>query len=111
MIAYDNTTGIFKRKTEDRWVEITQRDSEGYLVAKWNGKLIRLHWLAFLLTRGEEGVNMPHGHVIIHVDGDKLNNKLSNLNWVDPMHWRNAHLNLGRRSQLGLLEDYSKYTV
>jgi len=49
------------------------KDSQGYMVARVNGKYIRLHRIIFCMLKG----NMPK--LIDHIDGNKTNNRIENL--------------------------------
>lgn len=47
----------------------------GYLKVWFKGKNIRVHRIIWILVKGE----IPPSLVIDHIDGDKLNNRVSNL--------------------------------
>lgn len=55
-------------------------NTNGYLSVKMNGKLESIHRLV-----GELFIPNPyHKKEINHIDGDKTNNKVENLEWVSP---------------------------
>lgn len=52
-------------------------DSSGYLTVRLSGKMFMVHKIVMLLFVGE-----CNGLVVDHLDGNKLNNNLSNLEYV-----------------------------
>jgi hypothetical protein len=78
VFAYDPDTGIlcgrFDRIHSPAGTPIGYPDADGYLHARVFGKQYLVHRVAWLLTHGE----WPPGE-IDHIDGDRANNRLSNL--------------------------------
>lgn len=87
IVSYDPDTGIFR--ANGPYFELNrnriipgrqagtiigcQKSKDGYLVARFDGLLYRLHRLAFLYMNG----SIPK--VVDHIDGNPSNNKWSNL--------------------------------
>ncbi|WP_110877309.1 HNH endonuclease [Franconibacter helveticus] len=77
--SYDPKSGVLYCKTPfgnkkcgDR---IGGKADGGYLKVRFKGKNIRLHRIIWILVNGE----IPSSLVVDHIDGDKLNNRISNL--------------------------------
>ena len=104
LIAYDPISGVFTRatKTKGRYGEVGRRcgtiDRYGYLLICIDGQRISAGRVAWVLSHGR----WPQWH-IDHIDGDKLNNVISNLrdvpNEVNAQNKRKAT----SRSALGCL--------
>jgi hypothetical protein len=78
-LSYDPETGHFtwikvKLKSKSKVGDIIGSLSRGYIGIKFNFKSYRAHRLAWLFTYGK----WPTNH-IDHIDGNRSNNKLSNL--------------------------------
>jgi hypothetical protein len=80
-ISYDPDTGFFTwKKSPTSRLKVTTRvgagtlSSSGYLIISLAGKRWQAHRLAWFCMTGE----IPKGF-IDHIDGNKLNNKFSNL--------------------------------
>jgi len=77
-LTYDPNTGVFRyltrkgRKNKD--LIVTSKDTHGYIRVSYKGKRYLGHRVAFYLMKGY----WPSGDVD-HIDGDRLNNKWSNL--------------------------------
>jgi hypothetical protein len=77
-LSYDPDTGLFRylthkgRKNKD--LVVTSKDSHGYIRVSYKGKRYLGHRVAFYLMRGIWPVED-----VDHIDGDRLNNKWSNL--------------------------------
>lgn len=76
-IVYNPESGEFTRKGGKK--KVGYRDPRGYVQIGVNGKKVWAHRLAWFLTYGK----WPDQ--IDHVDGDKSNNRLSNLRSVSPV--------------------------
>lgn len=79
LVSYDQETGVFIKKTEGRMGHgigsvVGSDDGLGYLQVRLDGKVYRLHRLAFLYMTGE----MPVHHVD-HLNGSKADNRWTNL--------------------------------
>lgn len=70
--------------------KVSTIDSKGYLFVSINGKQYRLHRLAWLYVYGK------HPNIIDHINGDRLDNRISNLRDVN--HQQN-HMNRKRSSR------------
>lgn len=81
-LDYSPTTGVFTWKKDRKSAKIGDHprsaDKDGYLRVGLLGKTHKLHRLAFLYVTGQ----WPTGQVD-HIDGDRANNKWSNLRDVD----------------------------
>ena len=114
LFAYDPETGVVSRRfatTAKAAVgPITGRDNgDGYGRVTIDGQRVYLHRLAWLLHHGE----WPRAQVD-HVDGDRSNNRASNLRDVDhTANAQNVHKARGRVGLLGVSYDSSrqKYTA
>lgn len=80
---YNPTTGVFKRKATGH-VYQTSNTKSGYIHLDCKGKTYTVHRLIWCMQTGE----FPKG-VIDHIDGNRLNNKWSNLR--DVTHSENLH--------------------
>lgn len=78
LLDYDPNTGIFIRKTSSGGCAVGtvsgSKHSKGYVVIKIRRKLYKAHRLAWLHFYG----TFPNDQ-IDHIDGDKTNNRISNL--------------------------------
>ena len=78
-IAYDKDTGLFKylkpsnSSTKCWWSG--SLSLQGYSRLYFEGKTVQAHKVAWLLTYGEIGAGLE----VDHIDGDRTNNKISNL--------------------------------
>ena len=75
--AYAPLTGVFTSRKTGKMVGVRPND-RGYATISFNGKTCRAHRVAWFYMSGE----WPTGD-IDHIDGDKLNNRWSNLRDVD----------------------------
>lgn len=81
MLRYDPETGFFWWNQQNRGQNRTMNRPAGHTVVrdekilKIRGKNVRLHRLAYLYMTGVD----PEGSVIDHIDGNRGNNKWSNL--------------------------------
>lgn len=81
LFHYDRETGLMwwiKRRSNNTRLGTPFKftnASHGYIVIRINNKLELLHRVAWVYANGD----IPAGMEIDHIDGDKLNNKLSNL--------------------------------
>ncbi|WP_164078647.1 HNH endonuclease [Stenotrophomonas maltophilia] len=69
-LTYEPDTGLVRRRGQ----VVGNPDSKGYLRTQLRGNFMRIHRLAWFLANGSWPV-----HQIDHIDGDKQNNRLSNL--------------------------------
>jgi len=75
-VAYDAATGQLRRLATGR--PVTTRQAHGYIVIRVDGVLLRAHRVAWALVHG----SWPNRH-IDHVNGDRSDNRISNLREVD----------------------------
>lgn len=102
LLAYDPDTGVFRWRADRGPVkagDIAGRlDAKGYRDIRVKGTLYKAHRLAFLLVTGK----WPAQHVD-HIDGDRQNNRWSNLrdvsNGINAQNLKTAQKN----SKTGLL--------
>ncbi|HEJ8266517.1 TPA: HNH endonuclease [Klebsiella oxytoca] len=77
--SYDETTGILYCKSpfgsKSPGDTLGVKTDTGYLRVFFNGKNIRVHRIIWVLKYGE----IPSTLVVDHIDGDKLNNRITNL--------------------------------
>jgi len=73
-----STLGNIKYKTS-RFVDI-QKDPEGYLRCTINGRRERIHRLVLEAFKPERE---PGKNYVNHIDGNKANNNINNLEWVN----------------------------
>lgn len=77
-LSYDQITGVIKWKKRRRGIRLGSeagKTTNGvYRKIKFNGALLKYHRVAWAIYYGE----WPNGH-IDHIDGDGLNNSISNL--------------------------------
>lgn len=66
---YDKDTGVLLKNGK----EVTTTNTNGYRVVRFNGRVVYVHRLAWFLEHGD----WPKA--LDHIDGDRLNNALSNL--------------------------------
>ena len=79
LFDYDAETGRFTWRTGARAGRVVGTvDSSGYLCVNVRGKFMRLHRLAWLISSGA----WPE-KLIDHIDGDRLNNRFTNLREVN----------------------------
>lgn len=70
---------IFSNSKHAKGRELSQnKSSSGYLRIKFNNKNYQIHSLVANYILGER----PHGLCVNHIDGNKLNNRPSNLEYV-----------------------------
>lgn len=77
--SYGEETGILYCKSpfgsKKRGDPLGVKTDTGYLRVSFKGKNIRVHRIIWILIYGE----IPSSHVVDHIDGNKLNNRISNL--------------------------------
>ena len=59
-------------------VENRSNSCDGYCQVKFKGRMVRYHVVVFVLLKGD----IPAGYVIDHIDGNTINNNISNLRLV-----------------------------
>lgn len=63
---------------KEKLVECKANSSDGYCYVGFKERIIKYHTLAWILTHGD----IPEGLMIDHVEGDKIDNQISNLKLV-----------------------------
>lgn len=82
-ISYNAETGVFTWldtawHKRNRGVEAGSKKRNGYIEIQFNGKMLKAHRLAWILVYGDLADDVE----IDHIDGDRSNNRLSNLRAV-----------------------------
>lgn len=73
-LSYNSETGVFYRCVAHKDKKVGSVNGGGYVLIRVMGKLYSAHRLAWMYIHGE----FPSGQ-IDHIDGDKTNNRISNL--------------------------------
>lgn len=73
----------------NRLKEIHKPTKSGYIRLRRNGKAKLEHILVWESIYGE----IPNGYQIHHIDGNKLNNSIENLQLVTPLEHKRLHSN------------------
>ena len=72
---------LFRRLKLGRWklVKNKANDGNGYCQVSVNNKIMKYHRLVYILYNKSD---VPVGHMLDHIDGNKLNNQIQNLRVV-----------------------------
>lgn len=83
--------GTAKPKPEPIYTKQPHLSADGYLHIWRDGKLWRYHRWLWTETNG----SIPDGYVLHHIDGDKINNNLQNLELLKNSEHTKLHWKLG----------------
>jgi len=99
---------VFRKNSKKEWVRVKEDRSTGYITVCVNGKSKYLHQIM-----AELFLEKPKGKVEIdHIDGNRFNNNIENLEWVS--HRENIRRGYARKNRnlpSNVYKQNSKYSV
>ena len=109
LLDYDAATGMFRWRETRGGVRVGSAagrvNVNGYVEIGIDGRLVGAHRAAWMHSRGE----IPTGHVIDHIDGNRRDNRLANLRVVTVMqNGQNRHRPAGSNAVVGVTWDKAR---